>query len=253
MRLFERMAEDGKTLFRWRSYIPLLFIAPLVLAFREAAHMEELMGDVAEDVWVLFCFIVSLAGLGLRAYTVGFVPAGTSGRNAKEQRAARLNTTGMYSIVRNPLYLANFIILLGVVLSLKVWWLAVIVTLAFFAYMERIIMAEESFLAEKFGQAYAAWCAKTPVIVPKFSLWQKPDMPFSMKTVLKREYQGLLGIGTAFFVTELVTDLVFEKEPFQDWLVEDMAWPVTYAIIIGLCLTLRHLKKNTTVLHVAGR
>lgn len=253
MRLFERMAEDGKTLFRWRSYIPLLFIAPLMLAFQESAHMEALMGDAAEDVWVLFSFAIALAGLALRAYTVGFVPAGTSGRNAKAQRAERLNTTGMYSIVRNPLYLANFIILLGVVLSLKVWWLAVIVTLAFFAYMERIIMAEEAFLSEKFGTDYAAWCAKTPVILPKLSLWQKPDMPFSIKTVLKREYQGLLAIVTAFFTMEIVSDFVFEKDSFSDWISDDKEWVLIYGLVIFCCLTLRYLKKHTTLLHVAGR
>jgi len=135
MKLHEIMTRDGIRIFRWRSYLPLLFIGPLLLAFEEAAQMEVRMGDAAEDVWVLLCFVLSLGGLALRAYTVGHVPAGTSGRNAKAQRAMRLNTTGIYSVVRNPLYLGNFIILLGVVMSLKVWWLVLIVTLAFFIYM----------------------------------------------------------------------------------------------------------------------
>lgn len=253
MKLDEIMVEDGVRIFRWRSYLPLLFIGPLLLAFEEAAHMERLMGDAAEDLWVLFCFLIALGGLALRAYTVGHVPRGTSGRNAKAQRATRLNTTGMYSVVRNPLYLGNFIIILGVVMSLKVWWLVLIVSMAFFIYMERIILTEEKFLTESFGDEYVQWCAKTPVIVPRFSQWQKPDMPFSIKTVLRREYQGLLGIGTAFFLTELVVDLVFEKEPFREWIVEDMAWPVIYAFIVVTSLTLRYLKKHTQVLEVDGR
>jgi len=253
MKLHEIMTRDGIRIFRWRSYLPLLFIGPLLLAFEEAAQMEARMGDAAEDVWVLLCFVLSLGGLALRAYTVGHVPAGTSGRNAKAQRAARLNTTGIYSVVRNPLYLGNFIILLGVVMSLKVWWLVLIVTMAFFIYMERIILTEEKFLGETFGDAYLKWCEKTPVIVPRFSQWQKPDMPFSLKTVLKREYQGLLGIGTAFFVTEMIVDLWFEREPFAEWIVEDMAWPLIYALIVVVCLTLRHLKKHTGMLAVDGR
>lgn len=253
MKLHDIMIKDGIRIFRWRSYLPLLFIGPLLLAFEEAAQMEARMGEVAEDIWVLFCFLLSLGGLALRAYTVGHVPAGTSGRNAKAQRAARLNTTGMYSVVRNPLYLGNFIILLGVVMSLKVWWLVLIVTMAFFIYMERIILTEEKFLGETFGEAYSKWCEKTPVIVPRFSLWKKPDMPFSLKTVLKREYQGLLGIGTAFFVTEVIVDLWFEGEPFEEWIVEDMAWPVLYGLILAAALTLRYLKKYTAVLAVDGR
>ncbi len=253
MSLHETMVKHGHTLFRWRSYIPLLFIAPLFLAFSESAKVEALVGDVPEDIWVLFCFLLSLGGLAIRWVTVGFVPAGTSGRNTQGQRAEVLNTTGMYSIVRNPLYLGNFITILGVVLSIKVWWLALIVSMFFFIYMERIIMAEEKYLHEKFGAVYDTWRAKTPVIIPNFKLWQPHEMKFSWKTVLKREYQGLLGVGTAFLVTEMVTDLVFEKESFSEWIGEDWIWPATYAVILMLCLTLRTLKKHTDVLKVAGR
>lgn len=253
MSLHDTMVKHGHALFRWRSYIPLLFIAPLLLAFHESVKLEQLLGETAEDVWVLFCFILSLSGLAIRWITVGFVPGGTSGRNTQGQRADALNTSGMYSIVRNPLYLGNFITILGVVLSIKVWWLALIVSMFFFIYMERIILAEEKFLHEKFGQTYDDWSAKTPVIIPNFRLWRAPDMKLSWKTVLKREYQGLLGMATAFLVTEMVTDLVFEKETFSEWLAEDYIWPVTFAMILTLCLTLRHLKKHTDLLKVEGR
>ena len=141
MSLQESMVKSGHFFFRWRSYIPLLFIAPLILAFEESAYIESLVGDDIEDLWVLLCFIISLAGLAVRCFTVGFIPGSTSGRNTTEQRANFLNTTGMYSIVRNPLYLGNFIMILGVMLSIKVWWLALIFSLVFFIYMERIILA----------------------------------------------------------------------------------------------------------------
>lgn len=247
------MIEHGHQMFRLRGYLPLLLIGPLILALKESTYLESLVGDTLEDTWVLICFIISLAGLALRCYTVGFIPGSTSGRNTTEQRADVLNTKGMYSVVRNPLYLANFIILLGVMLSIKVWWFALLFVLIFFIYMERIILTEESFLHEKFGKTYDDWRAKTPVIIPNFSLWQKNDMQFSWKTVLKREYPGLLAIGTAFLVTEMVVDLVFEGEPFMEWVRNDIIWPITYAVILVICLTLRFLKKNTDVLKVAGR
>lgn len=164
-----------------------------------------------------------------------------------------LNTTGMYSVVRNPLYLGNFITILGVVLSIKVWWLALIVSMFFFIYMERIILAEEKFLHEKFGATYDEWRARTPVIIPRFKLWHAPAMPFSWRTVLKREYQGLLGMATAFLVTEMVIDLLFEGEDFSEWLAEDYIWPMMFGVIMVFCLTLRYLKKHTYVLKVEGR
>jgi protein-S-isoprenylcysteine O-methyltransferase Ste14 len=253
MSLHNTMVKHGHQMFRWRSYLPLLLIGPLFIAFKESVYIENLVGDKTEDLWVLFCFILSLTGLAVRWVTVGFVPAGTSGRNTKEQKANHLNTTGMYSIVRNPLYLGNFITILGVLLSIKVWWLVIIGTLGFFVYMERIILAEENFLSEKFGGVYDEWRSRTPAIIPDFRLWTTHEMPFSFKTVLKREYPGLLGVGFAFFITELVTDVFFEGEPFIYWFYEDFAWPATLAVILTICLTLRYLKKHTNVLKVEGR
>lgn len=253
MRLHESMIKHGHTLFRWRSYIPLLFIIPLFFAFRESVVIERAMGDGVEDLWVLFCFFVALSGLAIRWMTVGFVPAGTSGRNTQGQRAEALNTTGMYSIVRNPLYLGNFITLMGVVMSIKVWWLVLIVGMAFFIYMERIILTEEAFLHDKYGDEYDSWCARTPAIIPNLKTWKPPALPFSYKTVLKREYQGLLGMVSAFFITEIIADLAFTGEPLMSWLKEDMAWPVIFLSTLAFCLIIRHLKRKTDFLKVAGR
>lgn len=247
------MIKSGQTLFRYRSYLPLLIIPPLFIALRESLYVEEMVGDNIEDIWVFLCFLLSLFGLWIRAYTVGHVPGGTSGRNTTSQRAHKLNTTGMYSIVRNPLYLGNFIIILGVLLSIKVWWLVILGALAFFIYMERIILAEENFLTKTYGDDYTQWRAATPAIWPKFKLWQKPELPFSLKTVLKREYPGLIAVGAAFFTTEMITDVFFEKEPFFEWLIDDLAWPVMMLTILAIGLTLRFLKKHTDVLKVEGR
>jgi len=253
MSLHEKMQRHGQSLFRWRGYIPLLFIGPLILALKESVYFESIFGGGLEDIWVLVCFLISLGGLAIRCLTVGFIPGSTSGRNTREQRAGILNTSGAYSVVRNPLYLGNIIMILGVMLSIKVWWLVLIVALVFFIYMERIILTEEAYLKNKFGKAYEDYLKRTPVILPDFRLWHAPDMKFSIKTVFKREYPGLLAVATAFFLTEALTDLVVEHEPFQDWIREDIAWPVIYGTILVFCLTLRHLKKHTGILKVEGR
>lgn len=253
MSLYDSMIKSGHTMFRYRSYLPLLIIPPLLIALKESVYVEEMVGDDIEDIWVALCFIISMLGLYIRAITVGHVPGGTSGRNTQSQRAKHLNTTGMYSIVRNPLYLGNFVIILGVLLSIKVWWLVLLGALVFFIYMERIILAEETFLEKEYGEQYTVWRAKTPVILPDFKLWSPPDLPFSLKTVLKREYPGLMAVGTAYFVTEAVTDMYFEGEPLSHWLMDDFIWPLMFAVILTVGLTLRYLKKNTNVLKVEGR
>jgi protein-S-isoprenylcysteine O-methyltransferase Ste14 len=87
----------------------------------------------------------------------GYVPRGTSGRNTRWQVAETLNTTGMYSIVRNPLYLGNFIIVLGILLFVQVWWIVVIGIVGFWFFYERIVFTEEGFLRRKFGTVFLEW------------------------------------------------------------------------------------------------
>lgn len=247
------MIRSGHVLFRWRSYLPLVFIGPALLALKQGAEWVNAVGDDFQDIWVLCALGVSLIGLGVRIATVGFVPKATSGRNATGQRADSLNTTGMYSIVRNPIYLGNFIILLGVFLSVKVLWFAVVGSMFFMWYMERIILAEEQFLHDKFGEEYDEWRARTPVIIPNFKLWVKPSLPFSLRTVLKREYPALMAIALVYLINEMVTDLVFERDPFSFWIRHDFVFPAFFVVCVTIGLTLRFLKKKTTLLQVDGR
>lgn len=253
MPLTNELARQGQFLFRWRSFLPLLLLLPASIAFTVNADMIARYGDLFSDTWGLVGMLVSLGGLLIRWITAGYVPAGTSGRNTTEQRAFELNTTGMYSICRNPLYLGNFFIILGVIVSIKVWWMVAIFILAYWLYIERIIAAEEAFLTESFGHTYTQWATQTPAFWPDFKKWQAPALPFSFKTVLRREYNGLFGAGAAFFLTEFITDVLINREEIGSWLVEDHWW-VTGFLITGLTfVALRTLKKHTKVLRVSGR
>lgn len=253
MLLNKKLSNDGAFLFRWRSFLPLLLVFPGVIAIADSAFIEQKYGDLFEESWVLLGFVVAIAGLFVRWCTVGFVPAGTSGRNTRGQRAHRLNTDGMYSVVRNPLYLGNFIVILGILISIKTWWFVLLGSLAYCLYIERIIATEESYLTEKFGREYTDWASKTPIFLPNPRLWRSPAMPFSLKTVLRREYNGFMAVCAAFFFTEMILDVFIEHEAFIYWLAED--WPWTCMFIFGLLvfLTLRSLKKYTGILHVEGR
>ncbi|HEY1602874.1 MAG TPA: methyltransferase, partial [Pirellulales bacterium] len=142
MALREDFESVGNWLFRWRSYLPLALIPILALGLWE----NRVAGFVPPLWWTLICFAVSLTGLGVRIATIGFTPAGTSGRNTDGQRADELNTSGIYSTVRHPLYLGNYLMWLGVTMYSQLWWLVTIVSLVFWLYYERIMFAEEEFL-----------------------------------------------------------------------------------------------------------
>jgi len=232
----DEMKKQGNWLFRWRSFLPFITIFLFPIGLR---HSTYLMGSPFWDrLWELCCFAVSLVGLGIRIYTVGFVPDGTSGRTTSKPKAGELNTTGMYSIVRHPLYLGNCVIWAGITLLPRSILLMVACVLAFFLYYERIIVAEEGFLSEKFGAAFAQWAEKVPVMIPKIKLWAKPARPFSWQVVLNREYPGFFAITASFAAIDALIDWFRDAE----WRL-DLLWVIIFCIGLLVFVVLRTLKK----------
>ncbi len=248
MALREELKRQGSRFFMWRSYLPLILFPILLIALKETEYIEKLFGDFADDLWEIFCIGVSFLGLFFRCITIGYVPKGTSGRNTKQQIADRLNTTGIYSVVRNPLYLGNFLIMLGFVMFTQEWWAIVIAILVFWIYYERIIYAEEEFLREKFGNIFLQWAESTPAFIPKLTRWQKPDLPLSFRNILKREYTGFFVIIIIFTFLEIVGDFISEGT-FEF----DIEWIIFFITGLVVYFTLRTLKKKTKILHVQGR
>lgn len=247
MPLREEFERTGNWLFRWRSYLPAFLIVPMLAAMRQPHPLAE--RDYAFGLWALFCMAISLCGLGIRIFTIGHTPRGTSGRNTKEgQIAESLNTSGIYSVVRHPLYLGNFVIWIGVSLYCMIWWLPVIFALAFWIYYERIMFAEEEFLRRKFGDVYVQWAEKTPAFLPNFRGWQPPNMPFSLRTVIRRENPGLFGIITVFFALEAYERLVVERQ----FIIEPV-WTSVFLTGAAVYLIVRTLKRRTNLLTVEGR
>ncbi|MBI5893053.1 MAG: DUF1295 domain-containing protein [Deltaproteobacteria bacterium] len=248
MTLRERLEKQGNWLFKWRSYLPLLIFPVLLIALENSDYLKQNMGEFVDDIYETFCLAVSFSGLIIRCLVIGYIPEGTSGRNTKNQKAETLNTTGIYSIVRHPLYLGNFIIFLGIILFPQVWWFILIAILAFWLYYERIIFAEEEFLLKKFGHMYLEWAKKTPAFFPNIKNWQQPNLPFSFKNVLKREYSAFFGIIASLTFLEVAGDLFVEGK-----LDFDLPWEILFAIGLMTYLTLRTLKKKTELLNVVGR
>jgi protein-S-isoprenylcysteine O-methyltransferase Ste14 len=206
-------------------------------------------GDARLDAaWEVLCLLVASAGLLLRVFTVGHSPRGTSGRNTREQQAESLSTSGMYSVVRHPLYLGNFFMGLGVAMFPRAAWLPLVYVLVFWIYYERIMLAEEAFLRERFGARFETWARRTPAMIPNPRLWIPPDLPFSFRTVLRREYSGVLGVIVALFVLEFIGDLRTEHRAEIDPM-----WAVLLTGAVLLWVLLRTLKRNTRLLDVDGR
>lgn len=246
--IHDTLTQQGGWLFRWRSYILLGLIPLAFITLRGGEPIEHYFGETADFIYEGMCLAMAFAGLAIRALTVGYTPKGTSGRNTSSQIADTLNTTGMYSLVRNPLYFGNAVIYMAAAAFTQGIYFVVVMALFLIIYLERIIAAEEAFLDAKFGDSYRAWAKNVPAFFPRLKGWQKPPLSFSFRNVLKREYSGFFGIIVAFVAIEAFGDILFRGH-----VIFDPAW--TLALVAGgvVYLTLRTLKRNTHVLDVADR
>jgi protein-S-isoprenylcysteine O-methyltransferase Ste14 len=246
MALREEFEASGQWLFRWRGYLPLLIIGMILLSLPGTSRLG---GNVALDrAWQIACVLVAFFGQAIRIVTIGHAPRNTSGRNAKEQRADSLNTTGIYSMVRHPLYLGNFFIYLGVVAFTHSPAVIVISLLAYVLHYERIMFAEEAYLREKFGVAYEQWAARTPAIVPSFLHRQASELPFSLNNVLRREYNNFFGIVFALVLIKSVGGYIAQGK-----ILPAPIWCVFFAGSFLIWIVLRTIKRNTEWLRVEGR
>ncbi|HEY2920025.1 MAG TPA: isoprenylcysteine carboxylmethyltransferase family protein [Candidatus Binatia bacterium] len=150
-------------IFFYRGYLQALFVVSLVsyVWFFPEHSLRGSRLDIVADI----IGIVSLAlGAMLRIWAVSHVGRHTRSRTIK---ATSLIATGPYICVRNPIYLANFLIGLGlVVLAEAIIWLPFYFILFGLAY-RKIVEQEESFLRNKFGHEFDRYCEAVTRWLPR--------------------------------------------------------------------------------------
>lgn len=236
MRLADHFARSGDFCFRWRSYLPLALLPVFLLGVADAARRPAPEGW--GRLWQAGCLLLSLAGLAVRVFTIGTAPATTSERSTCNPRAALLNTSGAYSLVRHPLYLGNTVIALGLACLPGVWYVPVIAALASLLYHERIAAREEQFLEQQFGDEFRRWAEAVPAMVPALGRYVPPASTFWWKRVLGREFHALFVIGSGFSVLDLARRFFatgrLTFDPF--W---TAVWMSTAVLFVGLVLVKR--------------
>lgn len=248
MALLEELERQGNWLFRYRSILPTILIAPcLALFIYPLLCKQNIVSLQVLNFTLLQCFIISCIGLAIRVFTVGYTSENTSGRNTTEQVAASVNRTGIYSIIRHPLYVGNYFMWLGLAMIPNNYWFAIVFSLVFWLYYERIMFAEEQFLRGKFGNTYAEWADNVPLVIPNFKNYVKPNLPFSWRKVLKKEKDGLCATCFLLMLFQVLYQiLVFHR--IKDWMLI-----VIFAVVFVIYYILRILKYKTNLLNEEGR
>ena len=235
MRLSDRLAAQGKWLFSFRSIVPLTLVPLVALALPQSRAAEDWLGVTGNLVFEWAAISVGLAGLALRCATVMFAPEGSSSRDTHQISATALNTAGTYSVVRHPLYLGAGLLWVGAVLSTRVWWLAAVVSLLYWVYIERIMLGEEQYLAATFGDQFTAWAASTPAFIPDWSRWRKPGGVVQWKRLLS-EHNALLALASSVTLFEFLEDAQHGGETWAVWHHDhpDLVWFLAAALAVSI-------------------
>ncbi len=248
MALVHSFEKSGNVLFKYRGQIPVVLFLMAIPAIY-FTNYEWLMNNEPLRITLLItCAVFSLVGQIVRAVAIGTSNKNTSGRNTKEQVAEALNTTGIYSTVRHPLYLGNFFMWIGIVMYTYNPWFILLVCLLFWLYYERIMFAEERFLERKFGESYVNWSLKVPAFWPSYKNKVANNIPFSMKTILRREYSGVTATIIGFLFVAYLREWHYYGTP---------PMKISYVIVLGIALlitlVLRTLKHHSKALYEEDR
>lgn len=243
MSLRTELKKQGDFLFRNRSYLPLLILIPgLYIYVMHEARVPDIM-EKNNIIYELACFGVCLLGFLVRIITIGFSADSTSGRNTTAgQIAESLNTTGMYSFCRHPLYVGNFLIWLGIAAFTQNFWFIVAFILMFWVYYERIMYAEEEYLLNKFGNEYQSYSDQTPAVIPAFKNFKKPLLSFSFRKVIRQEKAGILNLFAVILLLR-ITGEYFESEAMH----VELFWIVGFCVSLLLYAIIKILQKKTAI------
>lgn len=233
------MVQIGDWFFKYRN---VAFPVMLVALFT-GLPPRPFMGSPVIDVWAdMLGLLLALTGSGLRAWVIGLAYIKRGGLD-KKIHADTLVSSGMFAVCRNPLYIGNALVLLGLFVVHNNP-LAYIIGLLFFgvAYWG-IVAAEEKFLAEKFGDGYRAYYTRVNRFWPDFTHYHEAveGMDFNWRRILIKDYSTIYTWVVGMIILVAWEHTCWNGGEFID-AIESIIIPL--GIATALVLLVRILKKR---------
>jgi protein-S-isoprenylcysteine O-methyltransferase Ste14 len=198
------MIEIGNFFFKYRNY---LFIFLYLALFIPSPRIfsPELFGE-SYYIWpIVIGLIITAYGQAIRGATIGLAYIIRGGKD-KKVYADELVTEGIFNHCRNPLYVGNILMLLGVgILSNSFIYVGILIPIFLFIY-QAIVLAEENFLRKKFGEQFDSYCQRVNRWWISLKHIDKTfkSMRFNAKRWILKEYNTLFvwlsGIATILLV-----------------------------------------------------
>ncbi len=192
------MKDFVKVLFKYRSYTPIPFVI-VMLIFQDASLASILIG-----------LSIALVGEAFRFWGVSY--AGSETRTTAKIRGSYLVISGAFGHLRNPLYLGNILIYVGIgVMSMALFPYLQIGAFLFFYFQYRlIILGEEEYLLKTYGEDFENYKKNVSRFIPSFKAYSAADVEqpkLKVKAGLrseKRTFQALAVISLLIIIQYIV-------------------------------------------------
>lgn len=140
--------------------------AALLVVFLMFSRPMLVDGSVIRDMFFWLGYVLVLVGAFGRVYCSAYI----GGR--KNDEVVR---HGVFSIVRNPLYVFSFIATVGIGMQSGMLTVLLVLVAAFAMYYPLVVAKEEAFLLHKFGDSYEKYTKEVPRWLPNLKLWNEPE------------------------------------------------------------------------------
>lgn len=234
------MIALGNFFFKYRNWL-FIFLYLLLFIPSPSLFAPEHFGT-QYWVWPLITgLVVTVSGQLIRGATIGLAYIIRGGKDGKVY-ADELVTQGIFKHCRNPLYVGNILMLLGVgILSNSLIYVAVVMPLFMLIY-HAIVLAEENFLRGKFGESYVAYCKRVNRWIPSLAGLRATfaSMEFKGKRWLLKEYntQYVWLTGIALIVLFKYPQLTNGEQHRNTLLM------IILPVLLAAYLFVRYLKKS---------
>ena len=183
------MVPIGNFFFKYRNWLFIIFYALLFVPGVPQLFTADKFGENYYWYPIIIGLIITVLGQAMRGATIGLAYIIRGGKD-KKVYAEDLVTTGIFAHCRNPLYVGNILMIAGVgVLSNSL--LYVVIMIPFFLFIwQAIVLAEENFLRNKFGEQFNNYCARVNRWVPNLKGMSNTfsGMRFNWKRYVAKEH-----------------------------------------------------------------
>ncbi|MCX8019805.1 MAG: isoprenylcysteine carboxylmethyltransferase family protein [Chitinophagaceae bacterium] len=198
------MIRIGRFFFKYRNILFGFFYAFLFIPSPPIISIYP--SGKANYLWPLTIGLcITITGQLIRGLTIGLAYIIRGGRQGKPF-AETLVTDGLFSHCRNPLYVGNILMLLGMGILANSLYFTIMVFPVFVFIYHAMVLAEEDFLRKKFGAEYEAYCKRVNRWLPDLRKLNHTlsSMKFNRKRWIRREhttqYIWLSGIVIVLFI-----------------------------------------------------